>query len=55
MTVTRRWTNAQWHHVHVPQLASPQVCMWDVCKQGKSPCTANQVCVPDYCGRCGAK
>lgn len=31
------------------------VCMWDVCKQAKSPCSANQVCVPDFCGRCGPK
>lgn len=31
------------------------VCHWDVCKSGNSTCKANQVCVPDYCGRCGAK
>ncbi|KAI8463123.1 MAG: hypothetical protein J3K34DRAFT_445148 [Monoraphidium minutum] len=30
------------------------VCHWDACKT-KSPCGANQVCVPDFCGRCGAK
>ncbi|KIZ00045.1 hypothetical protein MNEG_7917 [Monoraphidium neglectum] len=30
------------------------ICHWDVCKTG-TPCQNNQVCVPDYCGRCGAK
>ncbi|KAI8472130.1 MAG: hypothetical protein J3K34DRAFT_415237 [Monoraphidium minutum] len=28
------------------------MCLWNVCK-GK--CAANQLCMPDYCGSCGAK
>jgi hypothetical protein len=45
------------HQVAVKPFICPNgkplvTCLWNVCE---NKCSEKQVCLPDYCGHCGAK